>query len=348
MATRSREVILGEPQAETLASAQALAERAPEPARVGSILFGTAGWIHPSLIQSKTFYPPGKTSAAERLQFYGAHFPLVEVDATYYSLLPRSMSERWLAETPPHFKFDIKAFPSFTGHPIDVARLPAELRARFVELGEARRIYPNKLPPELERELSARFLDFLEPLASAGRLGAILLQFPPWFTATKKNARAIELLRERYPELPFAIEFRHASWREAERQQRVLDLLTAIQASYVCIDAPNAEATLAVTNPKLAVVRFHGRNLEGFTKKGATVAERFNYLYAPGELRPWIEPLRKLASGAEEVHAVFNNCVRNYAVLNAKDLAALLVEAGPSERREEHLTSSKSDASLSE
>jgi uncharacterized protein YecE (DUF72 family) len=184
--------VLPEPDAETLASAGALAERAPEPARVGSVFFGTAGWIHPSLVKSKAFYPPGATSASARLRYYGAHFPLVEVDATYYSLLPRSMSERWLEDTPPDFKFDVKAFPSFTGHPIDVARLPTDLRTRFLELGEARRVYPDKLPPELEQELSARFLDSIEPLSSAGRLGAILLQFPPWFTATKKNAHAIE------------------------------------------------------------------------------------------------------------------------------------------------------------
>jgi uncharacterized protein YecE (DUF72 family) len=101
-------------------------------------------------------------------------------------------------------------------------------------------------------------------------------------------------------------------------------------------------------------VRFHGRNLEGFTKKGASVAERFNYLYAPGELRSWIEPLRKLASGAEEVHAVFNNCVRNYAVLNAKDLAAILIEEGSleasddTEERETRASSSKSDSDRSE
>lgn len=348
---KSPTAVLPAADPERLASATALAELAPAPARVGAIRFGTAGWTEPSLIKSKAFYPAGASSAAARLQHYGAHFPLVEVDATYYSLLPRSMSERWLSDTPPGFKFDIKAFPSFTGHPIDVARLPADLRERFLELGEVRRIYPDKLPRELERELSARFLDFIEPLSSAGRLGAILLQFPPWFTATRKNARALEALRERYPELPFAVEFRHASWREAERQRRVLDLLTAIHASYVCIDAPDAEAAIAVTNPKLAVVRFHGRNLEGFTKKGASVAERFNYLYAPEELRSWIEPLRKLASGAEEVHAVFNNCVRNYAVLNAKDLAAILVEEGVHQDhhdRDDAVTSSKSGSDRSE
>jgi uncharacterized protein YecE (DUF72 family) len=320
-------VTVPEADPETLERASALAESAPQPARVGAIRFGTAGWTDPSLIKSKAFYPTGKTSAADRLRFYGAHFPLVEVDATYYSLLPRSMSERWLEDTPPDFRFDVKAFPSFTGHPIDVARLPADLKNACLELGQPRRIYPDKLPPELERELAARFLDFLAPLSGAGRLGAVLLQFPPWFTATQKNAKSLEALRERYPDLPFAVEFRHASWREPERHERVVRLLTQLRASYVCIDAPGVPPLIEVTDPRLAVVRFHGRNQQGFNRRGASVAERFNYLYAPDELRAWVEPLRRVAENAREVHAVFNNCVRNYAVLNAKDLAVLLTEA---------------------
>jgi uncharacterized protein YecE (DUF72 family) len=320
----------GAPEAdpETLSRASSLAESAPMPARVGAVRFGTAGWNYPSIVKSKAFFPPGKTSAADRLRFYGAHFPMVEVDATYYSLLPRSMSERWLEDTPPDFRFDVKAFPSFTGHPIDVTRLPADLRDACVELGHPGRVYPDKLPPELERELAARFLDFIEPLASAGRLGAILLQFPPWFTATRKNGQVIERLRERFPELPFAVEFRHASWREPERHERVKQLLSAIRASYVCIDAPGVTSLVEVTDPRLAVLRFHGQNREGFNRRGASVEERFNYLYRPDELRSWVEPLRRVAQDAEEVNAVFNNCVRNYAVLNAKDLAVLLAEPG--------------------
>lgn len=320
-------VVLPEPDPERLALASGLAAEAATPARVGVVRFGTAGWTDPTLIKSKAFYPPKTSSAADRLRFYASHFPLVEVDATYYSLLPRATSERWLDDTPSSFRFDVKAFPSLTGHPIDVLRLPGDLREACIALGHARRVYPDKLPAELQREIAARFLDFLQPLREGGRLGAVFLQFPPWFTATRKNARALELLRELYPDLPFAIEFRHASWREPERRERVRSMLRAMRASYVCIDAPGTTSVIEVTDPRLAVLRFHGRNAEQFGRRGASVVERFNYLYVPEELRSWVEPLRRVADEAEEVHAVFNNCVRNYAVLNAKDLAVLLEQS---------------------
>ena len=73
------------------------------------------------------------------------------------------------------------------------------------------------------------------------------------------------------------------------------------------------------------MLRFHGKNAQGWQKKGATVHERFNYLYSPEELGAWVQGVKQLASEAKHVHAVFNNCVRNYAVLNARALAALLV-----------------------
>jgi uncharacterized protein YecE (DUF72 family) len=84
---------------------------------------------------------------------------------------------------------------------------------------------------------------------------------------------------------------------------------------------------VAVTAPRVAIVRFHGQNLHGWDKRGASVLERFNYLYTPGELSAWIGRVKQLSERADSVHAVFNNCVRNYAVLNAKDLAVLLEEA---------------------
>ncbi len=160
-----------------------------------------------------------------------------------------------------------------------------------------------------------------------------MLQFPPWFQATRGNARRIEALAARLEGVPLAVEFRHRSWLADERSVRVVDLLKAHRIAYVGVDEPDVAQggvppVTFVTNPKLAVVRFHGQNARGW-HGGASVAERFDYLYSPAELQAWVEPVRRLAAQAERVHAVFNNCVRNYAVVNAKGLAALLEGATP-------------------
>lgn len=312
------------PDPERLERANSLAERAPLPARVGKIEFGTASWTDRTLIESHTFYPRGASSPEARLRHYAAHFPFVEVDATYYTLLTPDTAARWVSWTPPDFSFDVKAFPSLTGHPIDVTRLPADVKQAVNALGHERRVYPDKLPPELREDIDQRFLAFLEPLSAAQRLRAVLLQFPPWFTATRGNVKKLEDVRKAYPKLPLAVEFRHKSWFLPERHERVLDVLRAERMSFVVIDEPGMPLLADVANPELALVRFHGKNEHGWSKKGATVHERFGYLYEPSELEAWIEPVKRLADRAERVQAIFNNCVRNYAVLGAKDLAVLI------------------------
>jgi uncharacterized protein YecE (DUF72 family) len=307
-----------------MARASVLSEAAPLPARLGGLFFGTAGWTDRTLIDSRSFYPRGANSPESRLRHYSAHFSLVEVDATYYTLLAPDISERWVTWTPSDFRFNVKAFPLFTGHPIDVTRLPSDLKAACAAAGHERRAYPADLTPEIRAEMAARFLGFLEPLARAKRLGSVLLQFPPWFSATRSSIRQLEELRRDYPELPFAVEFREPSWLLPERRQRVFDALRDLSMSYVCVDEPGMPEVAAVTHAPLAVVRFHGRNRAGWEKKGASVQERFDYLYEPSELSAWVEPVRRLSEDAEEVHAVFNNCVRNYAILGAKDLAVLI------------------------
>jgi uncharacterized protein YecE (DUF72 family) len=315
---------------ELLAQAGALAARAPEPAAVGNVLAGTAGWTDRTLVESHLFYPRSVGSAAERLAFYARHFCLVEVDSTYYALLPSSTADRWLAVTPPEFVFDVKAFPVFTGHPLDVARLPPDLRkALELAVPGRKRVYPDRLPAEIRAELGRRFVSLVEPLHAQGRLGCVMAQFPPWFTATRANARRLEHLRMELGELPVSIEFRHSSWLLPERQGRVLDLLRAQGFSYVGVDEPKTRvgglpALAVVTNPRLALVRFHGRNRLGWETAHATVHQRFGYVYSPEELETWLDPLRRLSTLAEHVHAVFNNCVSNYAVLGAKGMAALL------------------------
>lgn len=127
---------------------------------------------------------------------------------------------------------------------------------------------------------------------------------------------------------PLAVEFRHASWGDPSRFERVIELLRDLKISYVCVDEPQGTPhsmppEARVADPRLAVVRFHGRRRETWDT-GASVHEKFDYLYDPDELVPWISNVRQLSSNSEKVHLVFNNCVSNYAVLGALDIMALL------------------------
>lgn len=312
-----------------VAEATELAALAAEPARFRNVLVATAGFADRTLVSYSPFYPKTARTPEARLRYYASQFGLVEIDSSFYTLLASDLVERWVSTTPDRFCFDVKAHPVLTGHPIELARLPADLRAACEAAGLEGRSYPERLPAEVKQELESRFFASLEPLLRTSKLGAVLAQLPPWFSATRGNARWIEALARRCGSVPLSIEFRHKSWTAPDRIGRVLDLLRGVGASYVCVDQPPSDVgglapVTAVTAERLAVVRFHGQNLAGWNKKGASVMERFNYLYAPAELAAWVEPVRRLADQAETVHAVFNNCVRNYAVLNAKNLAVLL------------------------
>jgi len=321
--------VLPRPAPELYEAARALAASAPVPAQRGALRLGTAGWGDASLSRDALFYPKQVKTPEARLRHYAEHFPLVEVDATYYALLASETVARWVAWTPPTFRFDVKAHPIFTGHPIDIRRLPADLATAVPLRDNQSRTYSNELPAELAREIERRYFDSLSPLVEAGRLTSILLQFPPWFEATRGSVRQLESLRARFPNAPFSVEFRHRSWLLPERRERVADVLRAQQFAYVVVDEPDVlrggvPPIPLVTSGRLAIVRFHGQNQQAWSNPRATVAERFNYLYGPDELARWTTPVRQLLNEAEEVHAVFNNCVQNYAILNAKGLAALL------------------------
>ncbi len=265
------------------------------------------------------------------MRFYATQFSLVEVDATYYALPARSNAERWVERTPPDFVFNVKAYAALTGHPIDVARLPKDLRASLPDrLSSRERLYPKDLPRECIDAIWSRFLDAIAPLSNAGKLGCVLMQYPPWFDATRGHAREIESCRERLGDVRGAVEFRHATWGQPERFARVTRLLADLGLSYVMVDEPQGTPhsmppNVAVTTPGLAVIRFHGRRTETWDV-GASVREKFDYLYAPEELRPWAPTVRQIAGDAEQVHLVFNNCVSDHAVLGAKNIMALLDE----------------------
>ena len=300
---------------------------------VGNVYYGTSSWTDPTLVKSKAFYPPGAGNPEKRLRFYSEHFPLVEVDATYYALPSRRLSELWVERTPPDFVFDIKAHALLTGQPTETKRLPKALREALPPtLAEKARLYAKDLPGELLSEVWNQFADGLAPLAEAGQLGAVFLQYPKWFFTSSENRDAI---RETKAALePFglrvAVEFRNQSWFNEKNVERTLRFLSDEHVSLVMVDGPqgfksSVPPVVAVTAPELAVVRFHGRRTATWESMGGLpTVERFRYLYDRDELAEWVPRISQVAAQAEDTHVLMNNCYANYGTTNAREIAAIL------------------------
>ncbi len=288
-------------------------------------MVGTCSWTDAELVGSG-WYPPSARGAEERLRHYASRFPVVEVDATYYALPSVRNSRLWVERTPAGFVFDVKAFSLLTGHPTRVGALPAALRPAG---GAGRPVRPGELPPDVVDEVWQRFLGALEPLREAGKLGALLLQLPPW---TAPGAAAADLLarcRERVGDLSLAVEFRHPAWLAPEYRERTLDLLERLDAALVAVDTVQGlPASLppltAVTWPGLSVVRLHGRSTAW--ARGSK-EDRFRHRYTADELAPWLPRLRALAERAKEVHVLFNTCCGDAAVRAAELMGELLDQA---------------------
>jgi uncharacterized protein YecE (DUF72 family) len=290
------------------------------------ILVGTSSWTDRTLLESG-WYPREAKSAEARLAHYAGKFPLVEVDATYYAPPSERNAALWVARTPPHFTFNVKAFSLMTQHTTRTDTLPKHLRDAA---GGARSVYQKDLPGSVLDEVFDMFRSALMPLHSAGKLGAVLFQFPEWFTPAPANKDYIVSCAARLPDYRVAIEFRQRAWMDtAEHTGWTLRFLEEHGLPLVCVDMPQGFSSsmppvATATAKDLAVVRFHGRNTDTWKKKGISVAERFNYLYSEQELREWQPRLFELAGQVRRTHVLFNNCYRDNGVRNAAQLADLL------------------------
>jgi len=323
------------PEAATL-RADAIGDAPSTPIALPSghrVRVGTAGWTDPTLLPAGRFYPAGVDTPEERLRFYASRFPLVEIDSSYYGLPVRRNSELWVERTPDGFTFDIKAYALMTGHPTEVARLPKALRAVLPPaIAAERRVYGRDLPPEIYDEVWALFRDAVDPLVSAGKLGSVLLQYPQWFTPSKSARSAILEARDRLDGIPCTIEFRNRSWFDGQASERTLAFLREHRLPYVIVDEPqglpNSVPPIAdVTAPRLAIVRMHGRRDDMWGRRGASVADKYRYLYDRDELASWVPHVLDVADRADETHIVFNNCYANYGTTNARELSAMLAAA---------------------
>ncbi|WP_435091586.1 DUF72 domain-containing protein [Micromonospora aurantiaca (nom. illeg.)] len=287
---------------------------------MGEIKVGTASWTDRTLLDSG-WYPASADTPEKRLSYYARQFPLVEVDATYYSPPAERTARLWAERTPAGFTFNVKAFSLLTGHPTRVSALYKDLRPET----DKRNVYPDDLPAQAYEEVWTRFLSALDPLVEAGKLGALLFQFPPWFTIKRANKEYLLEVERRCAPLRPVFEFRHASWFDGDNAEETLGFLRAHELPFVCVDMPQGHKSsippvLAAT-ADLAVVRFHGHS-DKWTSKD--IHEKFGYDYSKRELRDWAPKLRELAGQAEQTHVLMNNCYQDYAQRNATTLAGLL------------------------
>ena len=235
------------------------------------------------------WYPPEASTPEQRLRYYARQFGLVEVDATYYALPAEQTAVAWAARTPAAFTFNIKAFSLFTQHPTRVAALPADLRADAEKTGKDR-VYLKDVDPVIVDQAWERF------------------------TAAQRVAPR-----------QVCVEFRNRTWMTPDNQQETLGFLSDHQVPYVCVDMPQGHRdsippVLAATAP-LAVVRLHGHSDKWESKD---IHERFGYRYTQQELAGWAPKIAALARDADDTQVLFNNCYRDYAQVNAEQLADLL------------------------
>lgn len=290
---------------------------------MGRILVGTASWTDKTLLASG-WYPESVKTAEQRLAYYAERFPLVEVDSTYYSPPSEQTAALWAQRSPEGFTFNIKAFSLLTGHPTRVASLYKDLRPET----EKRNIYPTDLSPQAYEQVWERFLTALDPLVQAGKLGALLFQFPPWFTIRRSNKQYLLEVAKRCNPLRVAIELRHSSWFDGDNREETLDFLRRHNLPYVSVDMPqgyrNSIPPVLAATADLAVVRFHGHS-DKWTSKD--IYEKFGYKYSEKELKSWVPKLQQLADATGsggQTHVLMNNCYQDYAQTNAETLLDLL------------------------
>ena len=287
------------------------------------VRIGTCSWADDALA---TRWYPRSLPSRERLGYYAQRFSTVEVDSTYYAVPTVEIVQGWVDRTPPGFVMHVKAFGLMTRHPVKLEQLPPELRDGM-PVDERGRV--DRPPPELRALVFRQFLDALEPLRSAGKLGGILFQLPPYIVWKPASLDYLEWAADQVGADRMLVEFRHRSWLAEDARAEVLRWLEARGMAYVTVDAPKVEAlnvppTVVAATAPLAYVRFHGRNAGTWNARGGGAAKRFDYLYGEDELREWVPPLRALASEAHEVYAFFNNNNVSDGVAQAPAGAALL------------------------
>jgi uncharacterized protein YecE (DUF72 family) len=225
------------------------------------------------------------------LGFYARHFPVVEVNSTYYRIPPPRTLEQMEAKTPPGFGFLVKLHQDMT--------------------------HKGTTDPGPYRDFHAA----LEPLRRAGKLRGLLAQFPWAFRFGEDGLRHLAFLRGAFPDDALHAEFRRAEWD----RPAVFDFLKERGIGYCCVDEPSLPGLMparVATTTEVGYVRLHGRNAANWWGRGG--GDRYDYDYSEAELREWLQKIRELAAQAARTYVFFNNCHAGHAAANAMLMQEML------------------------
>ncbi|WP_349408390.1 DUF72 domain-containing protein [Pseudalkalibacillus sp. SCS-8] len=267
------------------------------------IEIGVTGWgDHDSL------YPPD-IRATDKLKTYSSFFPTVEVDSSFYAIQPVKNYQKWVKDTPERFSFVVKAYQGMTGHT------------------------RGDIPFERPEEMFELFKTSIKPLQDAGKLKMVLFQYPPWFDCNRENVEHLRDAKEKMGDIPVALEFRHQSWFHPSFKDRTLEFMKEEGWIHSICDEPQAgtgsvPTVLEPTHPEKTLIRFHGRNVHGWQKKGRNNQDwrdvRYLYRYSEDELIEWKEKLLNLHKPGHDLTVLFNNNSGGDAADNAKQMIELL------------------------
>ena len=270
------------------------------------VRIGTSGWNYPSGkgTWNGIFYPlpQDRERGFDELRFYAERFNTVEVNSTFYGQPRANAALGWVKRTPPDFEFAVKLYQKFTHPGMTIDRTPVA-----------------------QADVDA-FKGGIEPIAAAGKLGPLLIQFPSSFQRTPESMAYISWLLTAFAGYALAVELRHRSWSDAPDTAA---LLGGHRAAWVQIDEPKFSSSirqdlLGSAGP-LYYLRLHGRNAAQWWDH-AESEDRYNYFYSPEELAPIAAKVRDIRAMVKKAYLFLNNHFSAQAVANATTLKKLLDE----------------------
>lgn len=303
---------------------------------MSNVRIGTSGWNYPTGrgTWNGVFYPRPRERGRtfDELAYYAEHFDTVEVDSTFYGQPRPEVTRGWVQRTPSGFEFSVKLYQKFTHPKMFRQRLEGALP---LHPSAAPRDADDALLDELAKPNQADLDAFkrgLDPLADAGKLGALLAQFPASFKGTDAGQAYVADLLRAFADYPVAVELRHRSW--SDRFTETLALLNACGAAWVQIDEP--KFALSIRQDSLPNVegfyymRLHGRNAANWWKP-ARSEDRYDYLYSEDELREFTSTAGAARRLVKKLYLYANNHFSAKSVANAAMIKQQLGEPIPGE-----------------